>query len=235
MSYRTSVHDFSRDLDNDGSALLDAVGEQGLAALRGSASTAHISAVDDDGTACAITMSSGYGAGLSIPGTGILLNNAWARPSSPARPARHPARHPPGLQHGTDHRQRRAGRALAIGCPGADRIDRTDVVLGKAACTTSTSSRRSREPRLHLRPARTATPRSTSATPDLAAAIEASGLPGHEYPEPHMYFGGVGAAQRRPGRPARGRRRRPSRGRDGNLRLTPTSSALYSTITLTRR
>ena len=27
-----------------------------------------------------------------------------------------------------------------------------------------------------------------------AEAVAASGLPGHEYPEPHMYFGGVGAA-----------------------------------------
>lgn len=26
--------------------------------------------------------------------------------------------------------------------------------------------------------------------------MAASGLPGHEYPEPHMYFGGVGAAYR---------------------------------------
>ena len=50
--------------------------DHGLAALRGSSSTAHISAVDDDGNACAITMSSGYGAGLCIPGTGILLNNS---------------------------------------------------------------------------------------------------------------------------------------------------------------
>ena len=33
---------------------------------------------------------------------------------------------------------------------------------------------------------------------DIAAAVEESGLDGHEYPEPHMYFGGVGAACRRP-------------------------------------
>jgi gamma-glutamyltranspeptidase/glutathione hydrolase len=29
---------------------------------------------------------------------------------------------------------------------------------------------------------------------EIAAAVARSGLPGHEYPEPHMYFGGVGAA-----------------------------------------
>jgi gamma-glutamyltranspeptidase/glutathione hydrolase len=28
----------------------------------------------------------------------------------------------------------------------------------------------------------------------IAAAVARSGLPSHEYAEPHMYFGGVGAA-----------------------------------------
>ena len=76
LSYRTSVHDFSRDLEADGTDLLARVGEHGLTALRGSSSTANVSAVDSDGNACTITMSSGYSAGLVIPGTGILLNNA---------------------------------------------------------------------------------------------------------------------------------------------------------------
>ena len=76
LSYRTSVHDFSRDLEADGIDLLARVGEHGLTALRGSSSTANVSAVDSDGNACTITMSSGYSAGLVIPGTGILLNNA---------------------------------------------------------------------------------------------------------------------------------------------------------------
>ena len=30
----------------------------------------------------------------------------------------------------------------------------------------------------------------------IAEAVASSGLPGHEYAEPHMYFGGVGAAYR---------------------------------------
>ncbi|MEO7746109.1 MAG: gamma-glutamyltransferase, partial [Actinomycetota bacterium] len=38
-------------------------------------STAHVSAVDSDGTACAITTSYGYGSGATVPGTGLWLNN----------------------------------------------------------------------------------------------------------------------------------------------------------------
>ena len=40
-----------------------------------SPSTAHVSVVDDDGDACAVTVSSGYGSGVLSPGTGIWLNN----------------------------------------------------------------------------------------------------------------------------------------------------------------
>src|SRR4051794_4685536 len=75
LGYRTAVHDLSPDLEADGLDLLSRIGRHGLSALRGSSSTAHVSAVDSDGNACAVTMSSGYSAGMCIPDTGILLNN----------------------------------------------------------------------------------------------------------------------------------------------------------------
>ncbi|MET0524700.1 MAG: gamma-glutamyltransferase [Nocardioides sp.] len=200
LSYRTSVHDFSHDLDQDGRALLDAVGERGLAALRGSASTAHISAMDDEGTACAITMSSGYGAGLCIPGTGILLNNSLGE-TELNRHGLHAV--PPGTRlvsnmapttgRATD------GRALAIGSPGADRITTAlMLVLGQGCLHHVDLQHAISRPRLHLRYGEEGYTAEYERDPDLAAAIEASGLPGHEYPEPHMYFGGVGAAHRDP-------------------------------------
>src|SRR4029077_18408322 len=59
----------------DGLDLLARIGEHGLSGLHRASSTAPVSTVDSDGNACAVTMSSGYSAGLCIPGTGILLNN----------------------------------------------------------------------------------------------------------------------------------------------------------------
>ena len=54
-------------------------------------------------------------------------------------------------------------------------------------------------PRLHLRRGRrTASSSEHERDRRLAEAVASSGLPGHEYPEPHMYFGGVGAAYRSP-------------------------------------
>ena len=71
-----AVHDVARDLEAQGHELLLSVDRHGLAGLPTSASTANVSAVDSDGLACTITVSSGYGAGITIPGTGMILNNA---------------------------------------------------------------------------------------------------------------------------------------------------------------
>ena len=114
LGYRIAVHDLSPDLEADGHRPAGrGSSSPGSAALRGSSSTAHVSAVDDDGNACAITMSSGYGAGLCIPGTGILLNNSLGevelnRHGLHALPPGHPA----GVQHGADDGPHR-GRAHA--------------------------------------------------------------------------------------------------------------------------
>ena len=62
------MHDLSQDLEEDGYALLETVQRHGLPGLPTSSSTAHVSAVDSDGRACAITASSGYGAGAHGPG-----------------------------------------------------------------------------------------------------------------------------------------------------------------------
>jgi gamma-glutamyltranspeptidase/glutathione hydrolase len=198
LAYRTSVHDYSRDLDQDGQDLLAAVDEQGLSGLRGPASTAHISAVDDDGTACAVTMSSGYGAGLCIPGTGILLNNCLGE-TELNRHGLHAV--PPGTRLASNMAPTTGrtadGRALAIGSPGADRITTAlMLVLGQGCLHGADLQHAISRPRLHLRLGEAGFTVEYERDPDLAAAVAASGLPGHEYPEPHMYFGGVGAAHR---------------------------------------
>lgn len=201
LSYRATVHDLSHDLDADGRDLLAAVGTRGLSALRGSSSTAHVSAVDGEGTACAITMSSGYGAGLVIPGTGILLNNCLGEAELNRR-GLHAVT--PGTRLASNMAPTTAraadGRALAIGSPGADRITTAlMLVLGQGFLHGADLQAAIDRPRLHLRPGDGAAARFTvehEADPELEAAVAASGLPGHVYPEPHMYFGGVGAALR---------------------------------------
>ena len=197
MAYRTSVHDFSRDLEADGVDLLSSVGEYGLSALRGSSSTAHISAVDEAGNACAITMSCGYGAGMSIPGTGILLNNALGEVEL-NRLGLHAVA--PGTRLASNMAPTTGrtgdGRALAIGSPGADRITTAlMLVLGQGCLHDADLVDAIAQPRLHLRLGPDDAFRvEYEADPGIEAAVQQSGLAGHAYPEPHMYFGGVGAA-----------------------------------------
>ena len=178
LSYRTAVHDFSHDLEADGVDLLARVGAHGLTALRGSSSTANVSAVDSDGNACTITMSSGYSAGLVIPGTGILLNNSLGEVEL-NRHGLHAL--PPGTRLASNMAPTTGrtadGRTLAVGSPGADRITTALVctlagfVSGGLGLADAVA-----QPRVHVHRAGLA---------DEDVRLE------HE---PSMYFGGVGAA-----------------------------------------
>jgi gamma-glutamyltranspeptidase/glutathione hydrolase len=198
LAYRLSVHDQSTDLLADGRALLESVERHGLAGLPTSASTAHVSAADAEGTACSITMSSGYGAGIVIPGTGILLNNALGEPELNRLGVHLRA---PGTRLASNMApataRNDAGSCLAIGSPGADRITTALLqVLGQALLCGVDIADAIEAPRLHVRFGADGAP-VVEHEPDeaIAAAIAASGLPGNEYPSTHMYFGGVGAAQ----------------------------------------
>ena len=198
LSYRLTVHDQSRDLERDGHALLDAVERYGLVGLPTSASTAHISAVDEHGTACAITMSSGYGAGMVIPGTGILLNNALGEPElnrlglhAVASGTRLASNMAPTTARGA------AGSALAVGSPGADRITTALLqVLGHTMLGGDTLQMAIDEPRAHVRFMPDGTPRvDHEPSETISEGIAQLGLASHAYHGPHMYFGGVGAAE----------------------------------------
>ncbi len=198
LAYRLSVHDRSPDLLGDGHALLESVERHGLAGLPTSASTAHVSAVDSEGTACAITMSSGYGAGIVIPGTGILLNNALGEPELNRRGLHALA---PGTRLASNMApttaRRDDGGALAVGSPGADRITTALMqVLGQTLLHGLDLESAIEAPRVHVRFPQEGGP-VLEHEPDAAIgeAAAASGLEAHEYPGRHMYFGGVGAAQ----------------------------------------
>jgi gamma-glutamyltranspeptidase/glutathione hydrolase len=205
LGYRAEVHNLSPDLEADGLDLLARVGDQGLQGLHRSSSTAHVSAVDSEGNACAVTMSSGYGAGVCIPGTGILLNNTLGelelnplglhalRPGT--RLASNMAPTTGRVAGGTAGRP----RPLAIGSPGADRITTALMLVLGQGCLHDRDLRHAiAAPRLHLRLRDDGFVVEYERDDEIAAAVARSGLPGQEYPEPHMYFGGVGAALEAP-------------------------------------
>ena len=198
LAYRLSIHDRSRDLAADGHALLASVERHGLVGLPTSASTAHVSAVDEHGNACAITMSSGYGAGMVVPGTGILLNNALGEPEL-NRLGLHAVS--PGTRLASNMAPTTArsatGGALAIGSPGADRITTALLqVLGHSMLGGEHLQYSIDEPRAHVRFLPDGAVRvDHEPSETISAAVETLGLDSYVYPGPHMYFGGVGAAE----------------------------------------
>lgn len=199
LAYRVAVHDHSRNLDADGHALLASVDRHGLAGLPTSASTAHISAVDSDGLACAVTMSSGYGAGVTVAGTGLLLNNALGEPELNRRGLH-------ALEPGTRLASNMAptvgraadGRVLAVGSPGADRITTALMqVLDQLCLQGADLDTAIRAPRMHVRFGTSgAALVEHEAHAEIALAIIRAGLPGLDHGDLSMYFGGVGAAYR---------------------------------------
>jgi gamma-glutamyltranspeptidase/glutathione hydrolase len=201
LGYRASVHDLAPDLEADGLDLLGRVGERGLDALHRSSSTAHVSAVDSDGNACAVTMSSGYCSGMCIPGTGILLNNTLGEVelNRLGLHALEPGTRLASNMAPTTGRVPGDGsgvrRPLAVGSPGADRITTAlMLVLGQGCLHGRDLQHAIDAPRLHVRVRDDGFVVEHERDEAIAAAVARSGLPGHEYPEPHMYFGGVGAA-----------------------------------------
>ena len=200
LRYRRDVHDHAPDLDAAGHELLLSVDRHGLAGLPTSSSTANISVVDRDGTACAVTVSSGYGAGITVPGTGLLLNNALGEPEL-NKLGLH--RLTPGTRLASNMApttgRTRDGRVLAIGSPGADRITTALMLVLGQGCLHGADLRHAIEaPRLHVRfddDGIAVVEHETDAA--IADAVREAGLPGRDHGVQQMFFGGVGAAYRR--------------------------------------
>ena len=200
LRYRRDVHDLAPDLDAAGHELLLSVDRHGLPGLPTSSSTANVSVVDRDGTACAITVSSGYGAGITVPGTGLLLNNALGEPEL-NKLGLH--RLVPGTRLASNMAPTTGrtadGRVLAIGSPGADRITTAlMLVLGQGCLHGADLQHAIEAPRLHVRfddDGVAVVEHETDAA--IADAVREAGLPARDHGIQQMYFGGVGAAYRR--------------------------------------
>ncbi|HET8769175.1 MAG TPA: gamma-glutamyltransferase, partial [Pedococcus sp.] len=199
LTYRTRVHDLSTDLEEDGYALLEAVERHGLAGLPTSSSTAHVSAADSDGTVCAITASSGYGSGATVPGTGMMLNNCLGEPEL-NRLGLH------ALEPGTRLASNMApsvarahdGSVLAVGSPGADRITTALMQVLARHCLHGDPVQEAIDaPRVHVRVLDGDDVQVDHEDDEaLVAAIEALELPAYSHGPRSMFFGGVGAAWR---------------------------------------
>ncbi|WP_168583485.1 gamma-glutamyltransferase [Gephyromycinifex aptenodytis] len=204
LNYRRAAIDAAEDLETAGRELLEAVqelGPDGLAAIISSPETIHVSTVDEDGLACSITTSAGYGSGLTTPGTGLMMNNAMGEPELNRR-GLHAL--PPGTRLASNMTpstaRRDDGSMLAIGSPGADRITTALFQVLAGICLDDQSLQAAIEQaRAHVAFDDEGSPRVefedlASISDGVARAGATLGLPtvGHE--KVGMYFGGVGAA-----------------------------------------
>ena len=178
--------------------LLDEVGWVPSAAA--SPSTAHVSAVDSGGTACAVTTSYGYGSGATVPGTGLWLNNCLGerelnRSAGVAPGGRLASNMAPTVGRRDD------GAVLALGSPGADRITTALLqVLASVAHGGAGLQDAVDRPRLHVHhlddggrhPEGDGAAVQVEAEADLP--LPPLPLPVRRHHPHSMYFGGVGAA-----------------------------------------
>jgi gamma-glutamyltranspeptidase/glutathione hydrolase len=185
--------------DDRTAAALELLDEVGWEPSTAAPSTAHVSAVDSDGTACAVTTSHGYGSGATVPGTGLWLNNCLGE-----RELNRSSRVAPGDRLASNMAptvgRRDDGAALALGSPGADRITTALLqVLASVAYGGAGLQEAIDRPRLHVHHVDDDEPgvagRVTvrvEAESDLP--LPALDLPVRRHDPQSMYFGGVGAA-----------------------------------------
>ena len=161
-----------------------------------SPSTATVSAVDDRGGACAVTISSGYSSGVMVPGTGLSLNNCLGEQELVAGG---PHTLAPGTRLSSNMaptvgRRRSDGAGLAIGSPGSDRIP-TALAQVLAMFTAGADLHTAiAHPRLHVRVRPLDDPPVLLDHEEDLVVPGDTGLPSRSMPAQSMYFGGVAAA-----------------------------------------
>ena len=190
---RSSLDPVNLDREVGAAMLLEAASMGEMGRLTSAPSTVHTSTVDSDGNGCSLTVSSGYGSGMTIPGTGFWLNNSLGETEL----------HPEGF-HGLGPGTRlvsnmaptvarsSSGSLLSIGSPGADRITTaiSSVLLNFVHLHMSLHDA-VEHPRIHAE--------LFDGEPTIAfeAELTVGDVPGmvqRRFPDLSMYFGGVQAA-----------------------------------------
>lgn len=190
LDYRKRRLDLAEDVGAEAAALLAAAQNGDLLNRWQSASTVHTSAVDENGVACAVTASSGYGSGEMPAGTGLWLNNCLGELELNRRGL---AAGPPGVRLPSNMAPsvaRREGRVIAAGSPGADRITTAlhQFFVNILQLGMSLEDAIS-HPRLHIDTSGEAERLMAETGLDLPDVD----LPSRIMPALNMYFGGVGA------------------------------------------
>jgi gamma-glutamyltranspeptidase/glutathione hydrolase len=123
LNFRRDRLASATDVVKEIAAMMEAAAGGDPASLLASPSTIHVSCVDSQGLACSITSSAGYGSGVMIPGTGILLNNSLGEVElhpaglhTTAAGTRLTSNMAPSIARGN------GSDVVAVGSPGADRI-----------------------------------------------------------------------------------------------------------------
>ncbi|MDH3673531.1 MAG: gamma-glutamyltransferase [Gammaproteobacteria bacterium] len=156
-------------------------------------STSHISVVDSNKLACAVTASAGYGSGVMVDGTGFWLNNSLGELDLHTKGLSDltPGTRLASNMAPTIARRRSDGAVLAIGSPGASRITTAIAqVLANFAAKDMDLLAAVEHPRLHVE---VASGQKTIAFEPGLPVVSMQGLKPRPFVEPSMYFGGVQA------------------------------------------
>lgn len=192
LSFRAQRLATGSDLAQEAARLLGVAGLDALRALIGSPSTVQASAVDSEGTACSISVSTGYGSGMMPAGTGMWLNNCLGEIELNPR-GLHADR--PGTRLTSNMAPtvglRDDGAVLAIASPGADRITTALLqVLVNLVNVGMSLDDAVRSPRLHVELAG----EGTTIAHEAGIAFDDLDLPARPFDGLSMFFGGVGVA-----------------------------------------
>ncbi|MDQ3629207.1 MAG: gamma-glutamyltransferase family protein [Actinomycetota bacterium] len=197
LMHRAQVLDLAPDRRLAAERLMGTL-SRGELSLSTSPSTVHVSVVGADGTACAVTCSSGYNSGVLVPGTGISFNNWLGEPElTPNGPHAEPVGSRLLTAMAPTVARRDDGAALAVGSPGSDRIPTAiaQTLLSYVNAGASLAGAVA-APRAHVQihgGARLDHEADWPVPPGLD-------LPVREMPRHSMYFGGVGIAVWTPAR-----------------------------------
>lgn len=158
---------------------------------RSPGSTTHVSVLDADGWACSVTCSNGTGSGVTIPGTGIHLNNMLGEHDL-AVPAAVGERLSSAM---APTLVRRGGATeLVLGSAGSSRIHAAVLqVLVNVLDRGIAPQEAVAAPRIHVERG------NAYAEPGIdVAALEAAGYPVTRFAAPNLFFGGCQVVRRDP-------------------------------------